>query len=244
MAARAFTLLQMRTKVRSRCMIESELDLFPDSLLTDWINESWQDLRIELSNAEVEFFLASVSGVLTAGVVSGTAHGSLPLPAEAHAVYGLDLVVGGQVIDVPPISFAQRNDGQCGTTKTGVPAGHHITGVGQESTTSVGTGTIILTPAPDAAYPYRLWYLPAWVDVTNDSHVFNGIAGCEQWVIWDVAVKVAIRTNDSKAQEAGALRERDRAFARTVKSIKRMNRTGPVRRRDTRAERYPSIDRP
>lgn len=237
MAARAFTLLQMRTKVRSRCMIESELDLFPNSLLTDWINESWQDLRLELSNDDIEYFLTAATGTLTAGVVSGTAHGSLALPSDAHAVYGLDLVVDGQVIDVDPISFAQRNDGQCGTTKTGVPVGFHITAVGQESTTTVGSGTIILSPAPDAAYPYRLWYLPAWVDLTNDAHVFNGIAGCEQWVIWDVAVKVAIRINDAKNQEAGALREREITMRRLKATIKRMNRAGPVRRRDSRADR-------
>jgi hypothetical protein len=227
----------MRTKVRERCMIESEVDLVSNTLLNDWINESWQDLRLELSNNDIEFFMTTASGTLTAGVVTGTAHGSMPLPSDAHAIYGLDLVVDGQVIDVDPISFQQRNDGQCGTTKTGVPVGFHITNIGQESTTSVGTGTIILSPAPDIAYAYRLWYLPAWVDITSDTHVFNGIAGCEQWVIWDVCVKVAIRTNDSKNQEAGALRERDRVMARTVRTIKKMNRAGPTRRRDSRAER-------
>lgn len=237
MAARAKTLLQMRTAVRQRNMIESELDLFPNTLINEWINESWQDLRLELSNDDIEYFLTTASGTLTAGVVSGTAHGSLPLPADAHAVYGLDLVVDGGVVAVPPMSFQQRNDFQCGTTKTGVPAGFHITSVGQESTTTVGTGTIILSPAPDAAYAYRLWYLPAWVDISNDTHVFNGIAGCEQWVIWDVSVKVAMRTNDSKNQEAIATRERELTLRRIKATIKRMNRAGPTRRRDSRAER-------
>ena len=237
MAARAKTLLQMRTAVRERNMIEVELDLFPNSLLNGWINESWQDLRLELSNDEIEYFLTTQTGTLTAGVVSGTAHGSLALPSDAHAVYGLDLVVDGHVVSVPPMSFQQRNDFQCGTTKTGVPAGFHITSVGLESTTTVGTGTIILSPAPDAAYAYRLWYLPAWVDLTNDAHVFNGIAGCEQWVIWDVSVKVAVRTNDSKGQESSALREREITMRRIKATIKKMNRAGPTRRRDSRADR-------
>lgn len=237
MAARAKTLLQMRTAVRGRNMIESELDLFPDTLINDWINESWQDLRLELSNDEIEYFLTTATGTLTAGVVSGTAHGSLPLPSDAHAVYGLDLVVDGQIVSVPPMSFQQRNDFQCGTTKTGTPAGFHITNVAPESTTTAGAGTIILSPAPDSAYAYRLWYLPAWVDITNDLHVFSGIAGCEQWVIWDVSVKVAMRINDAKNQEAGALREREITMRRLKSTIKRMNRAGPVRRRDSRADR-------
>jgi len=235
--ARARTLLQVRTAVRARCMIESELDLFSNLLLNEWINESWQDLRLELSNADVEFYMTTQAGTLTTGVVSGTAHGSVALPNDAFAVYGIDLTVDGQIISIGPISFQQRNDYQSGTTKTGVPEGFHVTNVGQESETAVGTGTIILSPAPDAAYPYRLWYLPAWVDLDEDDDVFNGIAGCEQWVIWDVCIKVAMRIDDSKKQEAIATRERDVSMRRVLKTMKRFNRAGPTRRRDTRADR-------
>lgn len=235
--ARARTLGDLREDVRARCMIESEEDLFPTTMLNRWINESWQDLRLELSNAEIEFYMTTQAGTLTVGVVSGTAHGSVPLPADAFAVYGIDITVDGQIISIGPISFAQRNDYQSGTTKTGVPEGFHITSVGIESGASVGTGTIILSPAPDAAYPYRLWYLPAWEDLVDDTDVFNGIAGCEQWVIWDVCIKVACRIDDSKKQEGIATRERDVAMKRVVKTVKRMNRTGAVRRRDSRADR-------
>jgi len=218
-------------------MIESETDLVSNTILNEWINESIQDFRIELSNADVEYHLTNTSGTLTTGVVSGTAHGSLPLPDSAFAVYALDLTVDGQIVNVPPMSFADRNDHQSGTTKTGVPAGFHITSVGQESTTTVGNGTILLSPAPDAAYPYRLYYLPVWVDLSDDTHVFNTIGGGDRWVVWDVCVKVACRTNDAKKQEAIATRERELAMVRIVKTIKRMNRAGPVRRRDSRAER-------
>lgn len=220
-------------------MLESETDLVSNTTLNDWINESIQDFRIELSNADVEFHLTSASGTLTAGVVSGTAHGSMPLPDNAFAVYGLDLTVGGQLVNVDPMTFSSRNDHQCGTTKTGVPTGFHISGVGLESETTVGTGTIILSPAPDAAYAYRLYYLPVWVDLDEDDDVFNTIGGGDRWVVWDVCVKVAARINDAKKQGDIALREREIALDRIVKTIKRMNRAGPVRRRDSRGERWP-----
>jgi hypothetical protein len=220
-------------------MIESETDLVSNTVLNEWINESIQDFRIELSNSDVEFHLTSASGALTAGVVSGTAHGSLPLPDNAFAVYGLDLTVGGQIVNVPPMSFSDRNDHQSGTTKTGVPAGFHISAVGQESETTVGAGTIILSPAPDAAYPYRLYYLPVWADLDEDDDAFNTIGGGDRWVVWDVCVKVAARINDAKKQGDIAAREREMAMARIVKTIKRMNRAGPVRRRDSRGERWP-----
>ena len=220
-------------------MIESETDLFSNTLLNEWLNESIADFRTELSNADVEFHLTSTSGTLTSGVVSGTAHGSLSLPDNAFAVYALDLTVGGQIVNVPPMSFADRNDQQSGTTKTGVPTGFHISAVGQENETSVGSGTIILSPAPDSAYAYRLYYLPVWTDLDEDDDVFNTIGGGDRWVVWDVCVKVAARINDAKNQAALATRERDMAMARIVKTIKRMNRAGPVRRRDSRSERWP-----
>jgi hypothetical protein len=218
-------------------MIESETAQFTNAILNDWINESIQDLRLELSNDDVEFHMTVASGTLTAGVVSGTAHGSLSLPADCIGVYGLDIVVDGEMANVPPISFASRNDYQSGATKTGVPVGHHIMNAGTESTTTVSAGKLILCPAPDAAYPYNLWYLPAWADLSDDTHVFNGLGGSEQWVIWDVCVKVACRINDAKNQEAIATRERELSMRRIQKTIKRMNRSGPVRRRDSRAER-------
>lgn len=220
-------------------MLESETDLISNTILNEWINESIQDFRIELSNADVEFHLTSTAGTLTAGVVSGTAHGSMPLPDSAFAVYGLDLTVNGQIVNVPPMSFSERNDHQSGTTKTGMPLGFHISAVGQENETAVGSGTILLSPAPDAAYAYRLYYLPVWADLDEDDDVFNTIGGGDRWVVWDVCVKVAARINDAKNQEAIASREREIAMARIVKTIKRMNRAGPVRRRDSRGERWP-----
>jgi hypothetical protein len=220
-------------------MLESETDLLSNTILNDWINESIQDFRIELSNADVEFHLTSATGTLTAGVVSGTAHGSMPLPDNAFAVYGLDLTVNGQIVNVDPMTFSSRNDSQSGTTKTGVPTGFHITSVGVETETTVGSGTILLSPAPDAAYPYRLYYLPVWTDLDEDDDVFNTIGGGDRWVVWDVCVKVAARINDAKKQGDIALREREIALDRIVKTIKRMNRSGPVRRRDSRGERWP-----
>jgi hypothetical protein len=218
-------------------MIESETDLFSNTLLNEWINESIQDFRLKLSNEDVEAFMTTATGTLTAGVVSGTAHGSVVYPDSAYALYGLDITVDGRLVNVPPMSFAERNDHQCGTTKTGVPAGFHITNIGAESTTTVGSGTIILAPAPDQAYSYRLWYLPVWTDLSDDTHVFNTVGGGDRWVVLDTCVKVATRINDAKNQAQLFLSERERAMERIVKTIKRMNRAGPVRRRDSRGER-------
>lgn len=235
--ARTRTLGALRDDIRARCTIESEEDFYPTLLLNRWINESWQDLRLELSNQEIEYYLTSATGTVTAGVVSGTAHGSIPLPSNALAVYGVDITVQGRIWPLEPIPFAARGDYQHGTDATGIPGGYHITSVGIEDGAEVGDGTIIVTPAPSSAFDYRVWYLPAWVDLVDDGDVFNTLGGCEQWVIWDVCVKVAMRGNDAKKQEALATREREVAMRRIIKTAKRFARTGPVRRRDARTER-------
>ncbi len=237
--ARTRTLGALRDDVRARCTIESEEAFYPTLMLNRWINESWQDLRLELSNQEVEFYLTSTTGTATAGVVSGTAHGSIPLPDNAVAVYGVDITVAGRIWPLEPIPFQSRADYQHGTDATGIPIGYHITNIGIEDSSDSGVdpGTIILSPAPNESFTYRVWYLPAWVDLVDDGDVFNTLGGCEQWVIWDVCIKVAMRGNDAKKQEALATRERDVAMRRIMKTAKRFNRAGPTRRRDARTER-------
>lgn len=237
MAARSRTLAQIRSDVRLRAAIESELTFYPDATLNRWINESWQDLRQELTNNDVEYYLTSTTGTFTPGVTTGTSHAEIPLPDSAVAVYGVDITVQGRIWSLEPMSFQSRVDYQFGSEATGIPCAFHVASVGLESTTTVGNGVIIVTPAPDSAYAYRIWFLPAWVDVTSDANVFNGLAGCEQWVIWDCAVKAAIRGNDAKGQQASFVRERELAMRRIIKTAKRFTRAGPVRRRDSRTER-------
>lgn len=238
MAARTRTLAQLRSDVRVRAAIESDLGFYPDAILNRWLNESWQDLRVELSNGDVEMFLDSETGTTTSGASSGRAFGSIAYPSDAVAIYGLDITLDGRVCDLAPIGFEARNDYQSGPTKTGTPAGYRVLNIGTESTTTVSAGEILLVPAPSSALAYTVWYLPAWVDVTTDAHVFNCQGGTEQWVIWDTCVKVAIRGNDAKNQRVGFESERARAMARIMKGAKRLNRSGPVKRRDVRAERH------
>lgn len=238
MAARTKTLAQLRTAVRERAAIESDLGFYPNSLLNGWINESWQDLRTELSNAESDLFLVRVTGTTTTGAETGTAYGTIAYPSDAAAIYGLDIEVESDMVPLDPISFAERNDYQLGQGRTGTPVGYRVLNIGTESTTTVTAGEIALVPPPASAVPYTLHYLPNWTDVTTDSHVFNCPSGVEQWVIWDTCVKAAIRGNDAKNQRAGFEAERSRAMVRIMKGAKRLTRGGPVKRRDVRAERW------
>src|SRR5678815_1665896 len=139
------------------------------------------------------------------------------------------------------MAFGERNDLRyCDTDEpfvlgsNRVPAGWFLLDAAQETTTAASAGKLAIAPAPGLAYPYALHYLPSWVDITDDTYVFNGHAGWEDWVIWDCVVRIAARDNDAHGTHAIAVAERD-AIAKKIRAeVVRYNRGGPRRRQDSR----------
>lgn len=243
MAARTRTVTEMIADVRYRCNLEAEVARHPDANIQRLINESWQAVR-EIVSEVSPYYLKAKSGTLTAGAVipdaSGNAtltaaFGKLDLPADCVRVYGLDLEVGGQLIELEPLPFEARNDYQSVSQRTNVPEAFFVYNMGAESTTTVTAGALALFPAPNIAYPYTLWYLPIWADISTTS-VFDAFSGLEQWVLWDVCAKTCARDNDRQGTYGIAVQERMVAEAR-IKSASKTQRAGPLRVQDTRGRR-------
>lgn len=233
--ARTRTLGELAADVRYLADIEGATARHPDANLYRLINESWQSLR-ELCTANGHrLYLTSTTGTLTAGATSGASFGSLPLPASCVRVFALDVVdSNGDRHSLDPIDFSQRNEFQdiWNGPSTGLPRFFHIYNIGTEATTTVTQGTLALLPAPDAEYSYTLWYLPSWTDLTNTSHVFNGVAGWEEWVLWDVVLKICARDNDMQATAAIATQERGKAEQQILAAANHVQRAGPANRVD------------
>ena len=87
---------------------------------------------------------------------------------------------------------------------------------------------ISFLPVPDSVQDVEIWYIPALTDMAADSDVYDGRAGWEEWVVWDAAIKCAIK--DEKSLDE-MVQERDRVFARIrpKAASKDMNQTGRVR---------------
>ena len=76
-------------------------------------------------------------------------------------------------------------------------------------------------PPPNSAYTAVVWYLPVLADLTSDSDTFNGVAGWEEFIVWDVVTKLIVRDQYPQAFQM-ALAKRDEMFADILKSATRI----------------------
>lgn len=234
MAARTRTLAQLRADVQYYADVVSGSARHPDSNINRLINESWQELRMLVSDNGHQAYMKATSGNLTAGATSPFAFGTLSIPDDLVSLYAVDVTIAAndvRSLDVVP--FSERNEWRSSFgTNTGIPIACHIYNIGTESTTTVTAGKLAILPAPDAAYAYTLWYLPSWVDISTDAHVFDGVAGWEKWVIQDCVCKIAERDNDMAQTYAIAQVERQRAEEKILRDAARLQRVGPHTRVD------------
>lgn len=234
------TLLQMRTRVRklADCVGDTATGRHTTTQLNTIISESWQAMRAVVSKKS-HLYLKPSSSTFTAGKTSPYSWGELSLPATCARLYGFDVTVTSTDIrTLLPISFNERNDyiGLYGQG-TGIPAGYFVYNIGVEATTTVTAGKVGILPAPAAAYAYTLWYLPSWTAITDDTYVFDGVEGWDDWVAWDCVMKLASADNDMQQTAQIAATEREKAEARLISGGSDFQQGGPVRRIDTAAMR-------
>lgn len=73
-------------------------------------------------------------------------------------------------------------------------------------------GNILLYPTPPSGQTYRHIYVPAPADLTTDTQTVDGVAGFEDAVVLDAAIRCLIKKED--ADTSSLLRERDLVDAR------------------------------
>ncbi len=234
MAARTRSLGSLWADIQYRADIPASSDRHPDSNGYRMISESWQALREIVSDNGHQLYLKPAVATLTQGATSPYAFGTISLPDDCIRLYGFDVTVSSNDIRaLEPVAFAMRNEYRSVYgVATGIPMGFHIFNMGTELGASVTPGTVGVFPAPDQAYPYTLWYLPSWIDLTNPAYVFNGIAGWEEFIVWDVCLKIAARDNDMAGTAAIATQERAAALERILKGANNIQRVGPATRID------------
>lgn len=232
MAVRTRTLTNLLTDIRWQADQLGATLRNDDTSITRALNQSIQAFREWISDNGFQYYLLPVSGVCPIGATAPYAFGLLDISGftpKVVRVYGLDLTVNNIVYSLDAVTFAERNTFQgflSDTNKSGIPIAFSM---------YTNSGICLLPPA-QGAYPYTLWYLPVGSDLATGSDVFDGIAGWEEWLYWDVLVKLVVRDTDvAKAQFA--LGERDKVQAAILKRSRHLQRQGPVVKRDTRGEK-------
>jgi hypothetical protein len=183
--SRTVTLSQLRTDIRNQADLVGQTARHDDTLLTRLINQSIQRFRERLSAGGVQHYLTNSTGLLTAGATSGYPFCVLDLSAASPAItrtYAVDIDIGGVLKTLHHVAFEERSR-YSGTSIVGEPvAWCHLQ-----------TVSIAIMPAPSQAYNYTVWHLPKLDDLSADGDTFNGVAGWEDWIVWDVVSRLIVR---------------------------------------------------
>lgn len=222
--SRTRQLSELRDDVRYLADIERATDRHPDADLTRLINQSVQAWRELVSDAGHTFFLTIDSGTTSAG------SSTIALAAGYFRVYGIDVEYQSEWRELYPYEFAERNkyESAIAGTEQGVPVYYRP---------RYASTVIDIMPTSDAAYNYRVHGLAVPTDLSNDADTFDGIAGWEDWVVYDVACKVATRDANVNDNYELLAAERAKIEQRIVSAAGKAQLDKPTRRIDTRGRR-------
>jgi hypothetical protein len=228
--ARTRTLTNLLADIRFLADAQGLTSRHDDTNLTRLLNQSIQRFREKVSATGINHYLVHATGTLTVGPLSPFHWGSLDLSAVSPnvvRVYGLDLRIdGNRWHSCDGIEFTRRHEYQ---DQTGARNGITIAFANYQ------TAKLALFPPPAGAYTYVAWYLPVLADLAGASDTFDGVAGWEEWLYWDVLIKLINRDQYPQAYEMAAS-ERERVWADVQKASGRVNRASFTVRRDTWGE--------
>lgn len=226
--ARTRTLLELRDDVRDRADVVNA-PKWPDSRVTEYINQSYAALHSELVEIHGDEFFEKDATLTTTPNVSTVA-----LPADFYKISdsGLWWLITAsdrlQIDKYNPID-AHVPAYEAGWLASG-PVYYRLRAF-----------EIRLVPQPTAAYQLQLFYIPCAQRLTQDVSTFEGYDGWEEWVVLDAATKIATsEQNDASMlmneralvfERIRRAANRDRAKPQKVQRVRHPRRTWwPLRR--------------
>lgn len=224
------------TAIREEGDLEDLTDRHSDAELNRFLNRSIARFRTKI--AALGFTLNNTptlaAALPTAPPVVGEQYLEVAFPAGAVGIYGFDVLAGGQWLPLKPGTFAERRDYiPRSTLGSRGPHTYVIQSVPQETGATTAAGKIQLYPMGGGGQSYKIWYLPAWVDVdfvANPTFVVYVHDGTwADWLINDTIIRTAKKDDDSQNTYAIARDERDRAWEEIKRSAQNMNRAEPIR---------------
>lgn len=235
--ARAVPLATLRGRIRERGDFgpDTTSGRYPNTRINAAANLSWQRGReIACLKGDGQIYFKSATATMTPGPLANTSFGTIAMPIDLVAIHGIDVVYSSN--DICALEAASWGDRNVFRDVYGGPTGRPVAfcplNMGVESGATVSAGSIAIFPAPDQGYTYTLWYIPKWTDITQDTDVFDGIAGHDEWAAWDAVISLATGDNDAQNVIQIAEVERGKAEELLVSRVHSIQRVGPSRRRD------------
>lgn len=155
-----------------------------------YIDQSYTKLFSLLLQIDPDFFESLECEYLTNGTKN-----KFDLPDDFGYAQGVDYKSSSTTwLELREYNIQERNRYENSTTR-GQARGYRIHG-----------SVLELRPTPSANQTYRLVYVAAPVRITAPTQRIDGIAGYEEWVVLDVAMKMAMK---EESDHRGILAERE-----------------------------------
>lgn len=210
----------------------------PRARLLRYITVSLRALRAELTRAGFSGLLdwTTPAALPTAPPTVGENFLEVAWPASAVSIHGIDVNMGtgasSRWYALETMSLAERRDWY-GTN--GLPRAWLLRSLPKEHATpttalDTNSGKIQIYPASTLGLEYRALYLPAYPELTSETHVVQGFDGdWIQWALWNAAIMALFKDDEmDPSQDQKAVRERDMILQRILTNINRTNRAAPI----------------
>jgi len=223
--ANSRTLTVLLADCREAAGVEGLLDRHPDATLIKWINLEWRRLRTKIADLGMPGLTVptTIAALPTAPPVPTEQYLEVNWPDGAVGIYGIDVLNGQTWRPLRPMNFAMRRDLQDFGAVDSAPTHWMPITLPFETTTAITAGKIALFPLATGGRNYRIWYLAAWVDITNVAHVFYGHDLWLSWLIQAVVLRIAQKDDDAQNTAALAIKLQDDVWGEIKKSAGNMN---------------------
>lgn len=174
------TLADLKLKSRQRAdMVNSKF--VDDTELAGYLNNSYAELYDILIATDANYYLTVLPFTLANGA------NIYPLPTDFYKLKGLDYAstsggAGTSWVTVSQFIFNERNNT--------ISNAALISGTTTPISYILQSNQLYLLPETQAGGTYRMWYIPRYVPLVNDTDTLDGINGFEEYVIVDAAIKM------------------------------------------------------
>ena len=216
------TLAQLKTQSRQRADMEDSSGFVQDPELITLINLAYAELYDLIVSRFEDYNLTSTEVTVSTGA------STIPLPSDFYKLRGLDRKVDGQTdwYSVHKFNWKDRNKRDRSTIRAAYGM--------YDTTYRVVKQSINLLPSESAAGTYRLWYIPAYTKLVDDSDTVDGVNGWEDYIVVATAIKMLQKEESSTTElerEKAALeariidmaQQRDADMPETVADVTNMN---------------------
>lgn len=210
----------------------------PSTEINRYINQAIQRFRRLVTDCGNPYYralsLATTSTDSTPDANNWAPRDYLALPTDFYHLIGIDITTNGTTVNMMPYAELERNmfkfaPAWLASGGVGMPVFFSLGGQN-----AAGARIVKIIPSASNAYPVQMWYLPIATDLVNDTDLFDGVAGYEDWVVNRAAMDALLRDNNPGRYQLLAA---ENAALQQKMTLEFANTDGPGRRLDSKAIR-------